>query len=68
MAMVLNNIIYITCTVFFFAHYLHKNQIVTMRGVRNSIFFIIMGIEQMMTSDDNGGRSVNIELIYNWMM
>jgi hypothetical protein len=36
-------------------------------GVHNSSFFIIMGIEQM-TSDDNGGRSVKKELIYNWMM
>jgi hypothetical protein len=30
--------------------------------------YIIMGIEQMMISDDNGGRSVKKELIYNWMM
>jgi hypothetical protein len=34
-------------------------------GVHNSSFFIIMGMKQMMTSDDNGGRSVKKELIYN---
>jgi hypothetical protein len=35
---------------------------------RTVYFSQLWGMEQMMKSDDNGGRSVKKELIYNWMM